>query len=372
MGTSALLTSVTNAVRSRVAGRINSALFADSGVGTNAKIRGGVTEADTKHKTDIMSYPSNVDSDPQQGQYILFNLNEFEPGELKVVNKELDYDEFRQRTDSDYQLTQGQDDGAEDIAMTPSPPTGRGGRAGGSILAQKPTTRLKAVIALYMPPSVSVAYNVKYAEAEIGTLAMLGKDAVEAFMANKGNTESKLKAAADAMGPGSKEGFTNLLNASLDTLAPGARALQQIESGKVITPRMEIMFENVGRRDFSYTFNFIPKSADEARTIEKIIYTFKHHMMPKYSNPETRREMDIPGTFDITYMYQTTPNAFINKISSCFLKDVEVQYGAERYTAYEPTTSRDGSLSPPPQKSQLVLNFTELETLSKEMIQQGY
>ena len=80
-------------------------------------------------------------------------------------------------------------------------------------------------------------------------------------------------------------------------LAPGAKALQQINSGKVITPRMEMMFEGVGRRSFSYTFNFIPKSADEAKTIQEIIYTFKENMMPSYSNASTRREMNIPNTF---------------------------------------------------------------------------
>ena len=55
---------------------------------------------------------------------------------------------------------------------------------------------------------------------------------------------------------GAKEGITNFINTTLDTLAPGARALQQIDSGKVITPRMEMMFEGVGRRNFSFTFCF--------------------------------------------------------------------------------------------------------------------
>ena len=94
-------------------------------------------------------------------------------------------------------------------------------------------------------------------------------------------------------------------------------------------------------------------------------------MMPRYSNPNTRREMDIPGTFDITYMYQNQENAFINKVSSCFLQNVAVQYGADRYTAYESTNSKFGS-GTPPQKSQITLSFVELETLSKSMIEEGH
>ena len=253
----------------------------------------------------------------------------------------------------------------------PAAPTPAKGGAGRSLLAEKPKVRLEASISLYMPPSVQVSYEVKYADQEIGTLAMLGKDAIDAFKGASGDLTAKLTAVKNKLGTGATEGITNLLNSSLDTLAPGAKALQQIESGKVITPRMEMMFEGVGRRSFSYTFNFIPKSADEARTIEKIIYTFKENMMPEYSNPTTRREMNIPNTFDITYMYQNQINGFINKISTCFLQKVDVQYGADRYTAYEPTSSRKGS-GPPPQKSSITLDFVELETLSKEMIKEGY
>jgi len=130
---------------------------------------------------------------------------------------------------------------------------------------------------------------------------------------------------------------------------------------------MEMMFEGVGRRSFSYTFAFIPKSAQEAKTIERIIYAFKENMMPEYSNPNTRREMNIPNVFDIQYMYQSTENKFLNKISTCFLQKIDVTYGADRYTAYDPV---DGS--PPPQKSSITLSFVEMETLSRDMIKEGF
>ena len=131
------------------------------------------------------------------------------------------------------------------------------------------------------------------------------------------------------------------------------------------------MFKGVGRRSFSFTFAFIPKSAKEAREVENIIYTFKENMHPEYANPTTRKAMRIPNTFEISYMYQNKTNDFLNKISTCFLKSMDVQYGADRFTAYESTKSRAGK-GPPPQKSQITLNFSELEILSKAHIQEGY
>ena len=158
------------------------------------------------------------------------------------------------------------------------------------------------------------------------------------------------------------------MNKTLDTFASGAEALAQIEKGTVITPRMEMMFEAVGRRSFTYTFAFIPKSKQEAIIVESIIKHFKFYAMPAYSNPDTRREMDIPGTFEIEYMYKSSRNQFLNRIHTCFLTKVDVQYGGDRYTTYEDIPGK----GPPPQKSSLTLTFTELETLAQHHIDDGY
>ncbi|MGZ9670013.1 hypothetical protein ACXX9E_29080 [Pseudomonas sp. GNP014] len=104
-----------------------------------------------------------------------------------------------------------------------------------------------------------------------------------------------------------------------------------------------MMLEGVSRRSFNYTFIFIPKSVQESKIVEDIIYAFKFHMHPEYfdsqvfcKNVGVGREMTIPSTFDISYMYQKWPNNFLNKISTCFLKTMDVQYGAERFRCMKP------------------------------------
>jgi len=372
------LEQITSAVRSVIAGRLNAAKAFNNGVGSLTGVaREAATSAlgalsrDGKYNTSIMTYPANVDSDPQQGHYILFNVNEFLPGKLKVQKTKKAFEAIQRKFQEDNPMLS--DEAVRQLARNKvadnnnkAANTKSGGGSGRSILAEKPTRRMPAVISLYMPPSLSVSYNVTYADQEIGTLAGMGFAALQAFQNTGGNNTTKLKAAAGAMKGGAKEGITNFINTTLDTLAPGAKALQQIDSGKVITPRMEMMFEGVGRRTFSFNFSFIPKSAEESKTIERIIKTFKENMMPEYTG-NSRREMKIPNTFDITYMHQGTVNKYINKISSCFLKDLEVTYGGDRFTAYDPI---DGS--PPPQKSSISLTFAEIETLSKDMVKEGF
>ena len=81
--------------------------------------------------------------------------------------------------------------------------------------------------------------------------------------------------------------------------------------------------------------------------------------------------MEIPNTFDIDYRYKSSSNSFLNKINVCFLQDVQIQYGADRFTAYESTSSKFG-VGAPAQKTTMTLQFSELELLNKDLIKEGY
>ena len=390
-----VLTAITDTVRAVAAGSARRAVRgAAEGVksiaglnpeGSNSKLGATANLTGGQRNSSLISYPINVDSDEQQGHYVLFHINSRSNGKLIAGDKRKDMNEAvkkikQEQNIPDKPTVEYDEDGNEmlinadvesqSVHGTPIPKVeGANNAQNRSILLSKlPTTRLEKSIALYMPPNVQVSYEVKYADQEIGSLALAGSAAIEAFKNTEGDTKTKLRAAADAGGVAGKEGMTDFFNKALDGIASGAEALSQIEKGSVITPRMEMMFEGVGRRSFSYTFSFIPKSKQEALIVEDIIKHFKFYAMPAYSNPETRREMDIPGTFDIEYMYRGSRNQFLNKVHTCFLQQVQVQYGGDRYTAYEDIPGK----GPPPQRSSITLNFTELETLSQDHIKEGY
>ena len=75
---------------------------------------------------------------------------------------------------------------------------------------------------------------------------------------------------------------------------------------------------------------------------------------------------------DIKYFYRSSAdeakeNTYLNKISTCYLTDMDVKYGGERFTAYTPN-----ELGAPPQNTTLTLSFDEIEMITQEAVRAGY
>jgi len=399
-----LLDVAKNQVTSRITGRINKAVSggltrvagnlpgSSIGLGGNNNPNSAAMQQKTKFTTQNITYPLNVEGDPMQGHYIMFMINEADSATLHAEKSGMTAKDVAKNLRQQAQAANIGEPGAplSDIVETqqlenfrPQDQIKGGGKEMHSLTLKKhSTTRLNTAISLYMPPSVSVSYGMNYADKEVGLMAETGAKALNTILQNKefswdaiSNTASKL---GDQLGTGAWQAVKQAGIKALDTVAPGASTMIALERGAIITPRMEMMLEGVSRRSFSYTFIFIPKSVQEAKIVEDIIYAFKFHMHPEYFDSQlfgasvgVGREMTIPSTFDIAYMYQNGPNNFLNKISTCFLKTMDVQYGAERFTAYEPTEGNFGS-GPPPQRTQITLAFSELEIITKERIAEGY
>ena len=99
----AIRTGITGAVRSQIAGRVNAATSSvlRSGVDfLQNTVKEGATAAFNsltkgKFSTTFLSYPSDVDSDQQQGHYIIFNVNTFTPGKAKSPKTKKDFIEIK-------------------------------------------------------------------------------------------------------------------------------------------------------------------------------------------------------------------------------------------------------------------------------------
>ena len=61
----------------------------------------------------------------------------------------------------------------------------------------------------------------------------------------------------------------------------GSREVFEMQRGFIKAPRMELAFKGIPKREFSYEFKMMPKSAAEAAMAEKIVKKFKTMMLPE-------------------------------------------------------------------------------------------
>ena len=402
---------LTGAVKTGIK-NIGNSLRGRIGRGTDSSDLAGLRR-DYTFYTENLQYPENVEGDPMQGHYILFHINKFTSGKItsdsaggrKTMQKIIDSQDIELQGKggrSNFTSKTGfasrgifAEEGAAARVMglnnrgvrfreTGSKTAAINGAAEhfGYKNAFPPSKRVTSSIALYMPPNVSVSYTPNYSDVNVGGFAgaVVGAvDMIESWIAGKG-TGGMGKDTFNEFMDGLKSGLAR----TVDALVPGARALSQISAGRIISNKMELSFEGVNRREFNYTFVFTPKSEKEAQTIEKIIWMFKFHSLPNFTGSFglmgrtglptqkfTGRSMTIPDSFDIEYMYQGQINHMLNKISTCFCTNVAVQYGGDRFTAYDQTDGLFGKGNPP-QRTTLTLSFKEMEIMTKNRIGQGF
>lgn len=345
-----------------------------------------------RNKTENLQYPLNVESDQQQGHYIIFEIMEQNKAKLAgqkaaqgVMDKGKQLAKQYNTKNANHAIANadllGQESSLtlggharaavsnayEGYKAGQKMPTG----SNSMLVAQNATVAMPVCIALYMPPSVQVSYGANYGETEIGMVSEALNAGLKAFM----DTGGTMKSMGAAIGAGTRGGS---IGATLTKLATnfvgelpgmeGIEAVFAINRGSVITPRMELMFEGIQRRDFSFNFTFIPKSEPEAAIVEQIVHKFKYHMASNYGNNglggvDGVRELEIPDFFNIRYYYRNTENSHINKIKQCVLTKVDIDYGDDRYHAFE-----NGQ----PQTTKLALSFQELEIITKKYVDEGY
>jgi len=243
----------------------------------------------------------------------------------------------------------------------------QGRKHDGKSLTQKlaPTVRTKNSVAMYFPPTVTQSYNVKYGETEMGVGTVTGADIIAGFT---GFDANNMKKAMGAALDGLRTAVTGLALGAIEQVPgfAGAGAAIGIARGKVIVPKMEVTFEGVGKRNFSYTFMFTPSSQKEADEIQNIIQLFRENAAPDYSDG-LGIEMTIPNTFDIAYHSGATENKYLHRIGECYCENVNVTYGGDKMSFHTPNTKGAA-----PTRITMQLDFKEMQTITKSLIQEGF
>jgi hypothetical protein len=125
-----------------------------------------------------------------------------------------------------------------------------------------------------------------------------------------------------------------------------------------LNPRKEQLFRSVDNRRFTFEYQFAPRSSKEAQNIKRIINTFKYHMHPEYLDNSNKMAYLFPSEFDIVHMFNNKESEHMNKISTCVLAEMTVNYSPNgQFSTFD-----DGM----PTQINVQMTFVELETLTKE------
>ena len=97
------------------------------------------------------------------------------------------------------------------------------------------------------------------------------------------------------------EAFKRMGSALAESLtgAEGAIPLANRVFGQADNPFVEVFFNSMDVRSFTYNFNFAPRNKDETAEIQQIIQLFRFHMAPELQTGNSRY-YTLPATFDIT------------------------------------------------------------------------
>ena len=330
-------------------------------------------------------YPMDLGSEtdgPTNGKdhYIVFHINESSntqfatqtvngqaPGMKKDANGNLVADQNNQPT---INANTNKDKGLNPDGSLITPPNADGTTAQGadgntatqSVIgnSSRPIQRVATTIVLYMPPEIQTSYAASWAEANIG----VAKEAVDLFKKNGGGS---LKDLFQSGGASFAKHLGELGNNFTDLDLTDAISLA---NRMVINNHQEVIFNGITFRQFNFNFRFTPESKEEAINVDNIIRAFKFYSAPEILQGWAGRFWIYPAEFDIEYWSNGKQNAFLNKISTCALTNMTVNYTPIGHWA----AFREHDILPgaPSVCTDITLQFTELELITKKRILEGY
>ena len=241
----------------------------------------------------------------------------------------------------------------------------------GGIAGKMPTTtRISDSVAIYLPPNVQDSLGATYNDTETG---MLGFAAAAGLDFSNAVGAKDYEAAANALVGGAAgvltEGAKKAGAALAETLAgaEGAAGLVNRVFGQADNPYVEVLFQAMEVRTFTYNFTFAPRNEEETQDVQEIIQLFRFHMVPELQGGQSRF-LTLPSEFDIHYMYigkdgTNTENEYYNKIATCVCTNVTVDYTPGKVSSFS-----DGA----PTQITMALTFKETETLTKDKVNAGF
>ena len=308
--------------------------------------------SDEKYKFQSLSFPLDLGA-ADKSHYMLFYINETNNSKY-VLGKGTSTEKYDDQASKEGQGTSSK---SSNKAHNESIVNSNNIKAlKNTLTLNAGTTRSKSAIALYMPQSIVTSYSLDYESSDLhgSGIYKVGKDVVTNI--SSGNKEQALSSLID--------GAIDILKfKGLGFLPQSIKELGLNLNRQAINPHKEQLFRGTGFRSFTWSWKLFPKTEAETEVVANIIREFKFHSMPQITGGAESFFL-YPSDFNIFFYSGTEENPWINKVTTCALTNMEVNYTPAGVWS----TFRNNF----PVEVDLSLTFTELEIMSKKRIQQGY
>lgn len=216
-------------------------------------------------------------------------------------------------------------------------------------------------IALYVPDGIVSTAVTEY---EVKSMGALGT----AVMNIKKAIDSPQNDLAQAIGDNAGQMISGMMSEMTDGITGG---LSNLAVGQAVNPREEQTLRGIPFRTWNFTFDFYPRSPNEAKLVNEIIYTFRNSMLPNTTSVnffKGSNKKDVGSKEQITPNYFNYPNVFdiyfdgpvagkIDGFLPSVLTSCEVDHtGGQKFATYY-----DGQIL----KTSMTLAFQEIRILSQ-------
>ena len=363
-----------------------------SGAGAGGQAPLAHMEVSSKWSYSSLEYPLDIQSRTDMGHYMMFYINvasdtsysttsgmkksseNIGMGSLKVPKPT--------QTEAQKRILSGQGFSEKQQGTAPSDISGKSWKPGHKpkVIERKPhqgtasdatgikrTKRTNDAIILYMPPAILANYQAQYKNTELG--ANVGEAAGRISRADMSSTGGVVDLIKGFAGMGAQTVEKAALGMAGVMVGGDLNAARNKLSNRAQNQFLEATFTGLDFRKFSFSWKFTPKSPQEMIQVEKIIKTFKFHMLPEIKGGSHGRWFTTPAEFDLFYMFRGDENSWINKIHTSVLMNMEVNYAPNGYQTFRPIEGRNGA---PPTEIDMKLDFQETKLITKEEVMQGF
>ena len=195
-----------------------------------------------------------------------------------------------------------------------------------------------------MPDTLQTSYDSDYS-----TVSLTNAFGLTGYLANA--IADRYKSVADFKF--SKEELSNLINSDFGKLvgaglagglAGSLKGSAQDTTALILqamkmspNPQLQLIYKNVGLREFQFSFVFTPSNQQEATVVDKIINRFNYYSLPylHYNGGNFSQYLTPPQIFNIKFIPLLGGESKIFSIGDCVLTNIAVDYAPNGWSVYQ-------------------------------------